>query len=94
MIATARELLDDVDMSDQAFDDLRLVINDALAVAPAFAKLKRAQKQALYEYLVFNSTVLTLARDAGKTDPDARASGIALANGLLAQFGGSADPRN
>jgi hypothetical protein len=91
-VGMARAVADGETMSDDALDSLRHEINDALTVAPAYRKLGASEKQALYEYLVVNTTILALAFEAGKTDPAARASGMKLAQALLGGLEGSPAP--
>lgn len=88
-IAMAQELVSDQEVTAEAFESLLVGFNDGLAVAPTYTKLPRAKKQALYEYLIFNSTILALAIEVGDTDPAAKASAVTLANNLLQQFGGA-----
>jgi hypothetical protein len=86
VVGLSRQAIKGEVLSDGAFEVLRAGFNDRLATAPAFAELSDFKKQALYEYLVFNTAVLALANQAGKTDPQAKASGVALARALLERF--------
>jgi hypothetical protein len=73
-----------------AAQELLLSVNDLLAESPQFSRLKPKDKQVMYETLVMTTAMLAILQEGGKTNPDMRAQGVALARSVLQQLTGSA----
>ena len=86
-IGMAKTILDGDELPEEVIRQVCLTINDRLAVAPSYRKLKSAEKQAIHEYRVFSATVLAVVFEGAKTNPDAREAGIGFAKRFLDGIG-------
>jgi hypothetical protein len=84
----ANLILKNEDPSDEAFEETRLSINDALAASSALSKMEPVTKQAMHEGLAITATLLTLVHEAAKKDPSLMPTATTLATKVLEHFYG------
>ncbi len=87
--ATAMLALNGSDMSDQQTRELVFDVNDKLARNPRFAAMTPVQKQNDADGLVFQSVIISVLRELGARDPQARQQSMELARAVLTQLNGA-----
>lgn len=87
--ATATLVASGADMNDRQIQELVFTVNDSLARSPRFAAMSAMQKQNDADGLIFQSVVMTVLRELGARDPQARQQSVELARGVLKQLNGA-----
>lgn len=87
--ATATLALNGADMNDQQTRELVFNVNDQLARNPRFAAMSHVQKQNDSDGLIFQSVVISVLREMGARDPQARQQSVELARVVLKQLNGA-----
>jgi hypothetical protein len=87
--ATATLVASGADMNDRQIQELVFTVNDTLARNPRFAAMSAMQKQNDADGLIFQSVVITVLRDLGARDPQARQQSVELARVVLKQLNGA-----
>ena len=87
--ATATLVTSGTDMSDPQTRELVFTINDQLARNPRFAAMSPVQKQNVSDGLIFQSVIISLLREMGARDPQARQQSVELARVVLKQLNGA-----
>jgi len=87
--ATATLVASGADMNDRQIQELVFTINDSLARNPRFAAMSAMQKQNDADGLIFQSVVMTVLRELGARDPQARQQSVELARIVLKQLNGA-----
>lgn len=87
--ATATLAVNGVDMNDQQTRELVFNINDQLARNPRFAAMSPVQKQNDSDGLIFQSVIISVLREMGTRDPQARQQSVELARVVLKQLNGA-----
>jgi hypothetical protein len=76
-------------MNPQQTREFVLGVNDKLARNPKFALLSLVEKQNDSDGLIFQSLIISVLRDMGEHDPQARQQAMELARAVLKQFNGA-----
>ena len=87
--ATATLVASGADMNDWQIQELVFTINDTLARNPRFAAMSAMQKQNDADGLIFQSVVISVLREMGARDPQARQQSMELARVVLKQLNGA-----
>ncbi len=87
--ATATLALNGAEINDQQSLELIYDVNDKLARNPRFAAMSPADKQNESDRLIFQSVVISVLRDIGARDPQARRQSMELARVVLKQLNGA-----
>lgn len=87
--ATATLVASGADMNDRQIQDLVFTVNDTLARNPRFAAMSAMQKQNDADGLIFQSVIITVLRELGVRDPQARQKSVELARVVLKQLNGA-----
>ena len=87
--ATATLVASGADMNDRQIRELVFTINDTLARNPRYAAMSAMQKQNDADGLIFQSVVMTVLRELGARDPQARQQSVELARIMLKQLNGA-----
>jgi hypothetical protein len=87
--STAMLALNGSDMNDQQTRELVFNVNDKLARNPRFATLSPVQKQNDSDGLIFQSVIISVLREMGARDPQAKQQSMALARVVLKQLNGA-----
>jgi hypothetical protein len=87
--ATATLVASGTDVSDPQTRELLFTINDQLAHNPRFAAMAPMQKQNVSDGLIFQSVIISLLREMGTRDPQARQQSVELARVVLKQLNGA-----
>jgi hypothetical protein len=87
--STAMLALNGVDMNDQQTRELVFSVNDKLARNPRFAAMSPVEKQNDSDGLIFQSVIISVLRDMGTRDPQARQQSMELARVVLKQLNGA-----
>ncbi len=83
----------DAGFSDADSDRYLLAINDRLSALPNVAGMSRLQKQNFADSLIFQTTMVKVLSDLGRSDPQARLQSVQLARTVLTQLTGSPSGR-
>jgi hypothetical protein len=87
--ATATLAMNGADMSDQQTRELVFNINDQLGRNPRFAAMSPVQKQNESDGLILQSVIISVLREMGTRDPQARQQSLELARVVLKQLNGA-----
>jgi hypothetical protein len=87
--STAIYTLNGVQMSPQDTRELVFGINDRLAQEPQFAQMAAREKQNNSDSLIFQSAMISMLRDIGQRDPQARQQAVELSRAVLGKLTGS-----
>ena len=87
--ATATLVASGADMNDRQIQELVFTVNDTLARNPRFAAMSAMQKQNDADGLIFQSVVMSVLRELGARDPQARQQSVELARVVLKQLNGA-----
>jgi len=87
--AMATLALNGSDMNDQQTRELVFNVNDTLARNPRFASMSPMQKQNDADGLIFQSVIISVLRERGARDPQARQQSMELARVVLKQLNGA-----
>jgi hypothetical protein len=87
--ATATLVASGADLNDRQIQELVFTVNDSLARNPRFAAMSAMQKQNDADGLIFQSVVMTVLRELGARDPQARQQSVELARVVLKQLNGA-----
>lgn len=87
--STALFTLNGSRMNAQQTREFVLGVNDTLARQPKFAMMSPFERQISSETWIFQTAMITLLRDMGQSDPQARLQAIELSQRVLQQLAGS-----
>lgn len=88
-LGTSVEIASGQEISDAQARELVANVNDLLASAPSFTKLKASEKQTMYDTFVLVSGLMLALKSSGDTDPTAKQASVEMAKGVLEQLTGA-----
>jgi hypothetical protein len=97
-VAMAADICVSISVLDARFSDADsnrylVAINDRLSALPSVVGMSRLQKQNFADSLIFQSTMVKVLGDLGRSDPQARLQSVHLARTVLTQLTGSPSGR-
>ena len=87
--STAMLALNGTEMNADQTRDFVFAVNDRLGQAPQFERMSPLERQTNSDSLIFQSAMISILRDMGASDRQARQQSIELARVVLARLNGS-----
>jgi len=86
-VATSLFVARNTNLEDDAVQDLVASINDRLATAASFKKMKAADRQMIYDSMILTTAIIITLNAMGENNESRKADAMEMANEVLVQLG-------